>query len=147
MSDLSLISIQEIDCEDFLTNLYCHPNIKPYYFSEVIRPVDEEGARDYAIALKAWELYNGFILSYKGEFVGDIGISEGFINIALLPEFQGLGIAKQAIRTIMEKYPRKEYTATILPDNIASIGLFQSLGFVETGYNDYYKMKVFTLES
>lgn len=137
----------------FLYDLYSDKKLGATYFNNISRPHNEVQARRYVDDILDWQEYKGYIIVCEGIMVGEVGYlsdgscSENPLNVIVKEEFQGKGIAKEALKQIMELYPNKIFTATILSDNIASISLFKSLGFVKTGRDNYYELDVYTLEN
>jgi len=88
-----------------------------------------------------------FIIEFEGKPAGqvrfDYNDSQATVNISLLKEFQGKGIAKRAIEEgmnkIVEKEKIKKFIAEIHQDNIASQKLFEKLGFEFKNQNDVWK--------
>lgn len=81
---------------------------------------------------------------FNGKTVGTIIVSSidrinlvGNMNIKLLPEYQGQGIAKKAMlkacNLAFDELKLFCLTANILPYNAASSGLFKSIGFHQDG--------------
>lgn len=133
----------------FLRTLYNNPQVASTYFNNVSRPTSTDEVDDYIHNLLLWSEYDAYLIIYEGMLVGEVGYLSGAntINVAILPQFQGLGIAKLAVQQIMEKSKSKSFTATILSDNIGSIKLFTSLGFVKTGRNEEFELDIYTLEN
>ena len=82
-----------------------------------------------------------FIIEFDGQKAGqtriDIEDKEAEVNISLMPEFQGQGIAFVAIEKAMEKISQEQgvkiFRAHVHQDNIASQKLFEKLGYqIET---------------
>lgn len=132
---------------DFLRVLYNNPQVASTYFNDYSRPTSTDEVDDYIHNLLTWNEYNAYLIIYDGMLVGEIGTLTNTINVAILPQFQGLGIARLAVQQIMEKSDSKSFTATILSDNIGSIKLFTSLGFVKTGRNEDFELDIYTLEN
>ena len=85
-----------------------------------------------------------WMIIFNGKAVGTIIISSidrinlvGNMNIKLLPEYQGQGIAKKAMlkacNLAFDELKLFCLTANILPYNAASCGLFKSIGFHQDG--------------
>lgn len=55
------------------------------------------------------------------------------VSIALPHAIRGFGYGKKIIGKAIALYPRKDLYATIHSDNIASIRLFEGLGFIGWG--------------
>jgi RimJ/RimL family protein N-acetyltransferase len=130
----------------FLYDLYSDKKLATTYFNNITRPNNETEARQYVDDILSWQAYKGYIILYEGIMVGEVGYlanSPNPLNVVIREQFQGKGIAKEAIKQIMALYPNKTFTATILSDNIASISLFKSLGFVKTGRDDYYQLDIY----
>jgi RimJ/RimL family protein N-acetyltransferase len=51
------------------------------------------------------------------------------IGIFILRAHRRNGISRRTVKALMEKHPGARYLANINPDNAASIGLFEGLGF------------------
>ena len=134
---------------EFLRTLYNNSQVASSYFNNITRPTCTDDVDDYILNLLDWDLYNAYLIIYEGMLVGEVGYLSrvNTINVAILPQFQGLGIAKQAVKSVMEKSDSKSFTATILSDNIGSIKLFTSLGFVKTGRNEDFELDIYTLEN
>lgn len=60
--------------------------------------------------------------------VGFVGVVDNDIRVAVDPNFKQMGVGKFMINQIIKKYP--EAMAKIKIDNLASINLFKSCGFV-----------------
>lgn len=75
-------------------------------------------------------------LLYEKNDNGNIYIGGLVIN----PRFQGQGIARKAMRVVLEKFKDvKRIDLVTHPDNIRAINLYQSLGFVaESRKENYY---------
>lgn len=58
------------------------------------------------------------------------------ISILVAQKFQGYGFAKRALLKILKEVAG-EYTAVVHPENKASIGLFESVGFQQRGKGEY----------
>jgi GNAT superfamily N-acetyltransferase len=58
--------------------------------------------------------------------VGWIGVVNNDIRLAVDKQYQRMGIAKFMLKFVKDKYPQA--TAKILPENIASIKAFKSVG-------------------
>lgn len=132
---------------EFLRTLYNNSQVASTYFNNYSRPSSTDEVDDYIHNLLTWNEYNAYLIIYDGMLVGEIGTLANTVNVAILPQFQGLGIAKQAVKSVMEKSDSKSFTATILSDNIGSIKLFTSLGFVKTGRNEEFELDIYTLEN
>lgn len=85
-----------------------------------------------------------WMIIFNGKAVGTIIVSSidrinlvGNMNIKLLPEYQGQGIAKKAMlkacNLAFDELKLFCLTANILPYNVASCGLFKSIGFHQDG--------------
>jgi len=62
-------------------------------------------------------------------------------GLAIMPQFQGKGIARQAIKMILEKLKDVELIDLMThPENEKAINLYSSLGFKKTGekYQNYF---------
>lgn|SRR3990167_4373017 len=75
--------------------------------------------------------YQGWYIIYdRGGRVGNVYLTKaGEIGIFLLPEFQGKGIGKMAIKLLRERHPRKRLLANIAPGNLVSQKFFARQGF------------------
>lgn len=51
------------------------------------------------------------------------------IGIAVAEAYHHRGIGRQAVRDLMQRYPRTRFHANVAPGNAASQRFFQSLGF------------------
>ena len=76
--------------------------------------------------------HNFYITLCDNEFAGYIGVIEGDIRVAVCPAFQGNGIAKRMVNSLMEGHP--DCVAKVKLDNEASIRLFESCGFKKKYY-------------
>ncbi len=95
-----------------------------------------------------------FVIELNGERVGQVRFDidsenkQAVVNISLLKEFHGKGIAKEAIEQGVDKMTQekeiKKFIAEIHQDNIASQKLFEKLGFVFQGQDDIWKTYVKT---
>lgn len=85
-----------------------------------------------------------WMIIFNGKAVGTIIVSSidrinlvGNMNIKLLPEYQGQGIAKKAMlkacNLAFDELKLFCLTANILPYNAVSCGLFKSIGFHQDG--------------
>lgn len=148
MSRIKLIPQKnsQTDSYYFLYKLYSDPNISATYFNNVSRPSTHEDIKDYIRNLLDWDAYKGYLIAFDDKLIGEVGVLNGTLNVVLMSQYQGLGLAKEALQEIMKVYPNKLFTATILSDNIASIRLFESLGFVKTGRNEAFELDIYTLE-
>lgn len=79
---------------------------------------------------KHWEHY--FVCVEGGEPLGFIGIVDGDIRVAVGVDFQGRGVGKFMLEWLISKHPKG--VAKIKSDNIASLKLFESCGFVKKFY-------------
>jgi len=65
----------------------------------------------------------------EGEMIGSIYLTElREVGISIFKHHQGLGYGKGAVRILMQRYPGK-FLANINPENEASIGFFNGMGF------------------
>jgi ribosomal protein S18 acetylase RimI-like enzyme len=70
-----------------------------------------------------------FICLLEDQPVGYVGVVENDIRIAILTDFQNFGIGKFMVSEILKLFP--ESSAKVKFTNIASQGLFESLGFTK----------------
>lgn len=71
-----------------------------------------------------------YMIDVEGEAVGSVYLTnKDEIGIFIFKRYQGCGLAKRVIRTLMELHPRSTYLANISPSNKPSICLFKHLGF------------------
>lgn len=93
-----------------------------------------------------------FVIDVDGEKAGqtrvDIEEQGAEVNISLMPEFQGRGVAFIAIEQVMEKISQEQgikiFMAHIHRENIASQKLFEKLGFEFQNQDDVWKTYVKT---
>ncbi len=91
--------------------------------------------------MPTWEQHVDFVSSrpYKGWWIieTDDGIPAGAcylskqneIGVFVLDAYRGRGLGKSAICEIMVMYPGERLLANVNPQNVASIALFERLGF------------------
>lgn len=96
------------------------------------------------------ELYNPnahyLVAEVSGKIVGYIGfwkiIDEGHItNIAVHPDFRGLGYGRELISAMMQKAKEMDLKAITLEvriSNESAISLYESFGFVSSGIRKKY---------
>ncbi len=123
--------------KEFLFDLRNDPNAFKYYKNP--RPVEKEEHLNWLNKVFSGEVKKHlFILEFEGRKAGqlridDTGQGKAEMNIALKEGFQGKGLGiltlKQGIE-IAKDLGFKELIAEVHQDNLASIKLFQKLGFV-----------------
>lgn len=84
----------------------------------------------YKFMNKHW--YNYYVAMWDGKVVGFGGVVDDDIRVAVDPNHQKKGIAKNIITRIVKDFPQGY--ATIKADNFASQKLFESCGFKKTWY-------------
>ena len=90
--------------------------------------------------------YACWVFESAGEVVGygvmSMGAGEAHIlNLAVHPEFQGLGLGRRMLRHLLRLAGRRTVTEAFLevrPSNARAIGLYRSLGFHEVGRRKGY---------
>lgn len=105
-----------------------------------------EGAKTYSALTNkeeiAEEITNNFMYLIKrnGKTVGDISYemkSENHAHmsgLAVMPQFQGKGIAREAVKIILEKLKEVKLIDLVThPENKKAIALYESLGFKKVG--------------
>lgn len=81
-----------------------------------------------------------YLIERNGKVVGDISYqmkdeNHAYISgLAVAKEFQGQGIAKQAMQMVLEKLKDVEFLSLVThPENVKAIRLYESLGFKQIG--------------
>lgn len=70
-----------------------------------------------------------FLIEAVDSFVGACYIThQRELGISIFKQHRGNGYAKESLRMLMSRYPGR-HLANINPQNVASIGMFTSLGF------------------
>ncbi|MGI6623204.1 MAG: ribosomal protein S18-alanine N-acetyltransferase [Clostridiaceae bacterium] len=132
------------------------------YIKPVIRPMENKDLNDiveveqkcfripWSKSMFEDELYNlnahYLVAEVAGRIVGYIGfwkiIDEGHItNIAVHPDFRGLGYGRELIAAMILKAKEMELIAITLEvrkSNKAAISLYESFGFVSSGIRKKY---------
>jgi spore coat polysaccharide biosynthesis protein SpsF len=76
-----------------------------------------------------------FILEKNGEFVGEVRVdkknNENVVSIELVKKHRNKGYGFEALRKCLQLINKSNVVAYIKSNNIASIKLFQKVGFVE----------------
>jgi len=135
MNDLILKRASKKDIETLLFIERSLDNLKIY--SPIL--INEEMKESLEKSVK-------YIIEKQGEVVGSYSYeikSKDNVNIggpAILPEFQGRGIGKEITRRILEELKDyKRIDLEIHPDNLISLKLFKSFGFVvESRIENYF---------
>jgi RimJ/RimL family protein N-acetyltransferase len=71
-----------------------------------------------------------YIIYADDDPVGSVYLTKkNEIGIFIIKSHQGNGYGKQAIRSLMELHPEKQFLANIAPGNSRSIAMFEGLGF------------------
>ncbi|MEE1238854.1 MAG: ribosomal protein S18-alanine N-acetyltransferase [Acutalibacteraceae bacterium] len=131
------VSIVPIDCK----HIKDIARLESLCFSE---PWSEEGIFD------AYRLGTRFFVAQKdNKLIGYIGIKavidEGYItNIAVFPEYRGMGVGKALINRVFEFAREKQLSFVSLevrPSNTAAVSLYEKTGFKEEGRRkDFYRL-------
>jgi RimJ/RimL family protein N-acetyltransferase len=135
MNDIALKRVSKKDIETLLFIEKSLGNLKTY--SPII--TDDEMTESLEKSVK-------YIIEKDGVVVGSYSYeikSKDVVNIggpAILPEFQGQGIAKEITQIILEELKDyKRIDLEIHPDNLVSLKLFKSFGFVvESRIENYF---------
>ena len=115
---------------------------------ELEKSVSGKNTYSPALDIEDWkeEFENGevYFIEYNNKIVGNLSIKffgneRLYISgLVVIPEFQGKGIAREALRQILEKYKNiRRIDLVTHPDNFA-LGLFKSLGFVVESRKDNF---------
>lgn len=94
------------------------------------------------------DLANYRIITMDGKFAGYcgywvVGDECGITNVAIDPEFRGLGLGTQLVRNVMEDGENQNlagFTLEVRVSNQAAIGLYEKLGFKNEGIRPGYYM-------
>ena len=81
--------------------------------------------------------YEGLFIGYERNPIGVIRFVNSLISIYLVPGYHGNGYGKKLLQAAIV-YHGKPIKAEILPDNIASIKIFEACGFKEKEGVWYY---------
>lgn len=93
--------------------------------------------------------FEGYVTEQDGVIVGFAFLYSQFeeahlLNIAFLPEYQGLGMGKTLLNFLMDRARELNAILMILevrPSNCPAISLYKSMGFIKIGVRDgYYEM-------
>lgn len=101
------------------------------------------------IVESACQQFEGYVTELDGKIVGFAFLFSQFeeahlLNIAFLPEFQGMGMGRELLDHLIARAKTLEAILMILevrPSNCPAIALYQSMGFIKIGERkDYYEM-------
>ena len=85
-----------------------------------------------------------FVIELEGRKVGQIrldfgqGRKEAIVSISLCKEFHGKGIAAQALKMAFKKEKGVRIIAEIHKDNLASLKLFEKMGFKQLEKKEFW---------
>jgi ribosomal-protein-alanine N-acetyltransferase len=101
------------------------------------------------IVESACNQFEGYVIELDGKIVGISFLFSQFeeahlLNIALLPEYQGMGMGRQMMDFLIDRSRSLGAILMILevrPSNCPAIALYESMGFIKIGERkDYYEM-------
>ena len=101
------------------------------------------------IVESACNQFEGYVIELEGKIVGVSFLFSQFeeahlLNIALLPQYQGMGMGRQMMDFLIERARALGAILMILevrPSNCPAIALYESMGFIKIGERkDYYEM-------
>ena len=113
----------EVKYFEFIRTLRNDPKLKSGFVEQ-----RERSPKEHAIYM---EKYHGsyFICLLEDKPIGYIGVIDNDIRVAVLSDYQDLGIGKFMVSEIIKLFP--ESHAKVKFTNIASQRLFESLGFTK----------------
>ncbi|MCH4887979.1 GNAT family N-acetyltransferase [Acidaminobacter sp. JC074] len=134
--DLNLRPLVEGDYETAL-KWYENKNILWYSENRQEAYKMDDIKRMYAYLSNKGEVY---VIEYKGIMIGDVTLSEDCMPIVIMPDYQGLGLGKLIINSLIKRARNLGWASIKLSGiylyNDKSQSLFKSCGFVESHRDD-----------
>lgn len=125
-----ILEIKEANSKywQFIRELRTHPLLKEGFISQGdITPSDQ-----IAYMKKYHKSY--WVAIIENTPIGFVGVVDNDIRVAILPDYQKRGYAKQLIEFVNKKYP--DAIARVKVENLASLKLFQSAKFKIKGIEE-----------
>ncbi|MEI2356491.1 GNAT family N-acetyltransferase [Mesobacillus zeae] len=109
---------------------------------------DQLSAREINQSISHEKMTQQYIIEYSGESAGKIRVSQvdgesWIFGFAVLPEYQGKGIGRQALSKVIERESKKELPIFLEVEakNSRALGLYESCGFKTFQGQDYFDYK------
>lgn len=108
----------------------------PWSYESIRQEIETNDLATYRVIV-----VDGKFAGYCGYWV--IGDECGITNVAIDPEYRGLGLGTQLVQNVMDREENQKvsgFTLEVRVSNQAAIGLYEKLGFKNEGIRPGYYM-------